>query len=291
MYNKPMTVTQLLPSKKQTEWRWPAAANFILGGAGSGFYALVFITLIAEKGRFHGTLPLPFGFLGPLLVVIGLGVLVTEAGRPLRGRFLMHRLQSAWMSREILACCFFILSVALDYVFPHPAFKLFAFLSAVVFMFSQGFIAYSARAVSAWNDPVILLFFITSGLASGAGVALLSGASDSRMPLQALVLGALICAILNLTVWMIYPRWSGAEAFRSAFATQKRFPAIFFAVVAGHLLSILLLVLILAASRIGSFGLLPVILSIGSGAALIFVVVVQKSYVFLAAGYTRAIVL
>ncbi len=291
MHDKPLTITELSPGKKQTEWRWQAAVNFIMGGAGTGFYALSVIALIYDKGSSLSTLPVPFGLLGPVLTVIGLAVLVTEAGRPLRGRFLIHRLQSSWISREVLAGGIFILSVALDSLFPHLVFKMSAVLGAFIFMLSQGFIVYSARALPAWNVPVTPIFFLTSGFSSGAGVALLLAASVSLWLLDLWVFIALICAILNLTVWILYLRSTGAADFRSATATPKRPRAVVLAVGLGHLFPLSLLLLMLVSGFLEMDGFFTMILSTVSGAALILGVIVQKSFILFAAGYTRAIVL
>jgi formate-dependent nitrite reductase membrane component NrfD len=291
MDEKPLTVAKLLPSKKQTEWRWPAAANFILGGAGAGFYVLSFITMLFEHGIFLNTDPVLFGWLGPVLAIIGLAILVTEAGRPLRGRYLIHHLQSAWISRETLAFVFFILAVVCDYLFPHLVLKLFAVLTALLFMLSQGFIAYSARAIPAWNVLVMPIFFLTSGLASGTGVALLLAASGSHLSLGSLVFLSLVCTILNLTVWIIYLRYPGAVAFRSATVALKRPPAIFLTVVLGHMFPLLLLFLIQLSGYLGIGEMLQVIFLIGSGSAVILSAIVQKSLIILAAGYTREIIL
>ena len=291
MNDKPLTVTKLLSAKKQTEWRWQATANFILGGAGAGFYALSVITLLQEKGTTLNTLPVPFGLLGPVLTVVGLAVLGTEAGRPLRGRYLVHRLQSAWISREVLVSGIFILSAVLDALYPHLFLKLSAALGAFSFMLSQGFIIYSSRALPAWNAPVMPIFFLTSGFSSGAGVTLLLAALVGLSLSDLQVFISLNFVILNLSVWILYLRSAVPVDFRSVTAALRLPRVVFFVVGLGHLLPVLLLLLILASRFWEMDGILPIIMYFGSGAAIILGVTLQKYLILFKAGYTREIVL
>jgi formate-dependent nitrite reductase membrane component NrfD len=291
MDEKPLTVTRLLPPKKQTEWRWPAAANFILGGAGTGFYVLGFFTMIFEHGTTLNTHPISFGLLGPVLVSIGLASLLTEVGRPLRGRYLLHHLQNAWISRETLAFVFFIITVSLDYVAPHLTFKFFAVLSAFAFMLCQGLIAYSARAVAAWNVPVMPFFFLTSGLASGAGVALLIFSSHRHLMIDSLLLLSFVSVSLNLIGWFIYLRGSVKFSSPPATVTLRCSLATHIIVLLGHLVPLLLLALLKISTYLGMASELFVILTSGSGLALIVGVIGQKAAIFLTSGYTREIVL
>lgn len=237
------------------------------------------------------THPVLFGLMAPTLVGLGFVFLAIESGRPFRSRYLLHRLQSAWISRETLAFAFFVLPMVLDHFFPNPVFKIWAALSAIVFMAAQGFIIYSARAVPAWNVSIMPFYFLSSGFASGAGVALLLVAS-AKLPIEGgLVLLSMICAIWNLIVWLFYLRWSSAIDFRSAIKTLRRPLVILFTIPLGHLLPLLLLLLLQSGTYTEMEGRLPYILIAASGLAMIVGVVAQKSAVLLAAGYTRKIAL
>ena len=286
-----MTDIEIIVPVKQKEWAWPSAANFILGGAGSGFYLLNVATMVLESGTSTMVPSVSFRLLAPALVGLGFLFLAIEAGRPFRGRYLIGRLKSAWISREVLAFTIFVPAVVLDHFFPHPMFKTCATLSALVFMVTQGFIIYSARAVPAWNVSIMPIFFFTSGLATGSGLALLLASSGSLPIRGGLVLLSLICVILNLLVWLFYLRWSSASAFRSATEPLRHPLTIFFTIALGHMLPMLLLLLLQIQPYTGMGRTLPCVLAAISGLAMIIGVSAQKIGVLLSSGYTIGICL
>ena len=286
-----MADIELIAPTKQKEWGWPAAANFTLSGGGTGFYLFIFLTMIFENPNSALNDPIPYWMVAPVLVVFGFLCLIIEAGRPLRSFYLFRRLAKAWISREILAFAFFVLTVILDHFFPHLIFRVCAASSSLFFMVAQGFILYSSRAIPVWNLSIIPLFFLSSGLASGAGLALLFASSGRSVIEGGLQLLSMACIIWNLIVWLFYLRWSNTVDFQSATKALYRPFMIFFIIVFGHAMPILILLLL----RIRSFpdvGAMPEgVFTMVSGLAIITGVIAQKASIVLSSGFTGKVIL
>ncbi|HBY92450.1 MAG: polysulfide reductase NrfD [Ardenticatenaceae bacterium] len=280
---------ELIQPMKQRVWKWPAVVNFTLGGLGTGFY-LVGLAAGAPEGAGFVQLAL-FKLLGPLLASLGFLALTTEAGRPLRGYNLLRHLRRSWMSRETLAAAVFIPAAAADWFFPHPVLKGLAGAAALGLMISQGFIVYRARGVTAWNVPLMPLFFVTSAFATGSGLMVLlvalGGSSGLSGSASFLLPVGLISLALNLALWLLY--LSEADpAFQQATKTLRRPDTMTFVVGMGHLLPALLMVVALGSENTP---LLRAITAAVAGASVIAGGVSQKSGVILGAGYLRAIAL
>lgn len=287
-----MADIELIAPAKQKEWGWPAAANFTLGGGGTGFYLFTFLTMILEHPNSALNDPIPDWMIAPVLVVFGFLCLIIEGGRPLRSPYLFRHLGKAWISKEILAFTFFVPALILDHFFPHPIFKACAALSSLFFMVAQGFILYSSRAIQAWNVSIIPLFFLSSGFASGAGLALLLAASGRLVIEGGLVMLSMICIIWNLIIWLFYLRWSSNTIdFRSATEALCRPFMIFFIIVFGHALPILIM-LLLQIRPFQDVGAMPEgVFAMISGLAIITGVTAQKAGMVLSSGFTRKITL
>jgi DMSO reductase anchor subunit len=282
---------EVISPTKQSEWAWPAVANFILGGAGSGFYLLSVATRVLESGRTPMVPSVTFGLLAPALVGFGFLFLAIEAGRPFRGCYLFGSLKSAWISREALAFTIFVPAVVLDHFFPHSVFKMFATLSALIFMITQGFIVYSARAIPAWNVFIMPLFFFSSGLATGSGLALFLAATGGMTLEGGLVMLSLISIMLNLSVWLFYLHWSSARDFRSATKPLSHPLMVLVTIALGHMLPILLLLLLKYQALTGMRIIFPCILMAISGLSVLIGVSAQKIGVILFSGYHMRICL
>jgi DMSO reductase anchor subunit len=287
--DKDLLETVVIPPAKQREWTWPAVANFVLGGAGAGFYLLSLMNMLFEQGILIISQPVLFGMLAPMIMGLGFVFLTTEAGRPSRGSYLLCRLQSAWISRETLAFIFFVPAVVLDQLFPHPVFKTWAALSAVAFMIAQGYIVYSSRAVTSWNISIIPLFFVSSGFASGSGIALLLAAFGLLPIIGGLVLIALISTTINLIIWIFYLKWSNETEFQSSTEALRHTFIRFIIIILGHAFPILMLLLFQIRLYIGMEKDFSGILAIASGIAVIIGVATQKAGIVLFSGYIKKI--
>ena len=286
-----MADIELIAPTKQKEWGWPAAANFTLGGAGTGFYLFTFLTMIFKNPNSALNDPIPYWMIGPVLVVSGFLCLIIEAGRPLRSPYLFRHLGKAWISKEILAFTFFAPAVILDHFFPHLIFKACAALSALFFMVAQGFILYSSRAIPAWNLSIMPLFFLSSGFASGAGLALLLAASGMLVIEGGLVMLSITCVIWNLIIWLFYMRWSSAIDFRSATEALCRSFMMFFTIVFGHAFPILILLLLQIRPFPEMGAMLQIAFVMVSGLAIITGVTAQKAGMVLLSGFTGKVTL
>ena len=291
MRKEGMVEIELIAPIKQKEWGWPAAANFILGGAGAGFYIFTFLTMIFKNPNSALNYPLSYWMIGPVLVVTGFLCLIIDTGRPLRSFYIFRHFAKAWISKEILAFSFFAPAVIFDYFFPNLILKSCAVSSSLFFMVAQGFILYSSRAIPAWNLSIMPLFFLSSGFASGAGLTLILAASGRIVIEAGLVLLSLACVIWNLIVWLFYLRWFRAIYFQLAGETLCRPIKMFLAIVLGHVLPIVML-LLLQVQLLPEIGMMPQgVFAMISGLAIVTGVTVQKAGIVLLSGFTVKVTL
>lgn len=281
---------ELIQPTKQEVWGWTGVVNFALGGMGAGFYLLSSVATILQSGISGLSQPVWFKLLPPVLISLGFLTLTIEAGRPLRGRYLLRHLRRSWMSRETLAGAVFIPAAVLDWFFPHPALWALAAAAAIGLMISHGCIVYRVRAVAAWNVPPVPLLFLTSGFTMGGGLMLL--AALGRLTLRAgPVAIALICVVLDMAVWFLYLRWPHDVAFREATEPLRRPSSLILTVGVGHVLPVLLLLVLLAAPGAG-IGTGPwAVAAALAGLAMVAGGVSQKASIILKAGYLRGIAL
>lgn len=277
---------ELISPTKQRNWGWPAVVNFFLGGAGSGFYLLCVLFMPRRQTGVVSPESLVFGLLGPILVGIGFLALTIEAGRPKRSFYLYRRIRDAWISRETLFFTVFIFSAVLDWVFPDIPFRFLAVCSAFLFMISQGFIVHSARALPAWNVSILPVFFLSSGLASGSGIALLLMASGGFQTPHSLVPPSLLFVVFNLLIWVAYLFRIHSNVFRSVILFQGRSFLMLVIFWFGHVLPAILLLV----NRHADSGIQIGNWSVGlAGFAMLLSVMMQKSVIIFAWGYTRKI--
>ncbi len=273
-------------------WRWPGVVNFILGGAGTGFYLLSYLSEILQDGMFAMTKPVLYGLLGPVLVSVGFLALATEAVRPLRSRYLFRHVTKAWMSRETLFGAIFVSATVLDWFFPAPILRVLAIPAALAMMISQGFIVYRIRAIPTWNMPIIPFLFLSSGFTSGYGLLLLMFALNKLPILNGHEMVGLVCVGANMGAWLIYLLWCRSIDFRKATKELRSPNELIVTVGIGHVVPLLLLLLLLLLglnSNIGA-GILNIIAAV-SGLAMLTGVVEQKAGIILKASYSKEITL
>ena len=257
------------PSQKQNAWRLPAALNLTLGGMGAGFYLATLLLVLPESTGWIQSLmqTAVFKLLGPVLVCLGLLLLTTDAGQPLHSIYLLTNLRRSWMSREALAGGIFIIAAGLDWLIPNPVLRGVAALSGIIFMVAQGMIVSRASNVITWNAPMVPLFFLTCGLATGGGLMLIVLSLFTAPSAISLPLVGLITALANALVWTVYLRTPG-EAFQHGVEPLRQRNSVALTIGVGHLLPIVLLIAALA---------MPQPLTVAAaGLALIFGGVRQK---------------
>ena len=221
---------ELIPATRQRVWGIPAVLNFALGGLGAGFYAAA--ALAAGLGSSPAVTLASWA--GPALVLAGFVAVATEAGRPLRGPRVLARVRTSWMSRElVLGGSFGALALG-ELVAPSPTLRALAVAASVALAGAQGLIVRRARAVVAWDVPVLPLIFVVSALLSGAGLLLvvepmLGGGSPYT-------LGATLTAVpLAFVGWLVYVTWSSETLFVRATRPLRERPGVTLGVV-GYLL-------------------------------------------------------
>jgi DMSO reductase anchor subunit len=278
----------IIESQKQINWGWPAAVNFILGGAAAGFYILGTWVIGLDDNAYAVLQPVMLHLLPPVMFGLGFACLTVEMGRPMRGHQVFRRIRVSRMSQEALAGVIFIFAAILNWFYPHTALLIIATMAAMGLLISQGTMMYQARAVTAWNVPIISLLFVTSSFATGAGLLMvvLGGfTSEHYTPLI-----AFICALLNLLIWLLYLNGPRTSAFRKATETLRSLKLRIIILVIGHLLPILVLfsvLLVLPGLQTGE--VLTDIVTPMMGLALIIGSAGQKVAIILLAGNQREI--
>ena len=232
---------ELLKPRKERAWGWPAVANFVLGGSGAGLYLIVSFTLFAGPESFSRLLPGPVSLLPAALVGLGFFAVSLESGRPWRGTYLLSNLRNSWMSIEILSGAIFIAAAALDHFFSLPVLKVAAACAALELVISHGFIIYRARAMSAWNVPIIPFLFLSSGLVLGGGVLFTISSLQRSMIHAGVISAVLVCLIADFTAWGLYIWLPRNMHFRKATAYLRRPLPLFSVMGLGHLLPLILL--------------------------------------------------
>ena len=235
------TNIELIPSKKQKAWGWPAAVNFILGGLAAGFYILCFLDQLLQESIFVVSMPPICKALAPVLLGMGFLALTFEAGRPRRAFYLLRNLRASWMSVEFLTGMVFMLSAILSMVINHPVFPMVAASSALIFLVSQGMILCKARAMPAWNVSLMPILFLTSGLSMGSGLVLLLSALHLLSLSGTFLSVSLICVAMDMAAWLLYLYWSGDRSFLSATRVFRHPIVITFNTGIGHAFPVLLL--------------------------------------------------
>ncbi len=232
---------QLIKPKKLEVWKWPAVVNFALGGTAAGFYLIYILIASINSNVLIVSQFDKLKLLAPILMGLGFLALTLEAGRPLRGYYLLRNLNSSWMSRETLAGIVFILATIIEWFYHNHILQGIAVVAAIGLMISQGFIVYRARAVTAWNVPLIPILFVTSGLTTGVGlIMLLACFGKFDLGIGSILIG-IICLLTNLVLWSLYLRLSHDSKFREATVLLRRPISLVITIGIGHLIPIMLL--------------------------------------------------
>lgn len=268
----------LLPPIAQALWGWPAVLNFALGGLGAGLYVMAAVTA--------GFAPSPAlriaAWLGPLLVLGGFGAVAMEAGRPLRGLRVLARVGTSWMSRELWLGGAFAVLAAGGLLVEGPGPRVLAAMAATALALAQGQILRHARGVTAWAIPPVPLLFLTSALASGAGLLIVLEAWRGRA-LDPLLGAALAVMIVHVCAWSVLVAWSHDGAFRQAVRPLREGPIASMIIVGGYVLPSLLAALAVALPRLG-----PPLATV-AGALMVAGQVSVKAALVLQAGQLRPI--
>lgn len=171
----------------QRYWDTRAAANFVFGGAGSSL-----LVVSAFTGNQYQVM------LGMALVALGLGAVWLEIGRKLRALHVFFNPFTSWMTRESFFAAllfgfssFYLLSESRGLLYA-------AALSGGAFLYCQAQILRAAKGIPAWRVPQVVPLVVSTGLAEGAGLALLFPASPE------LAISFSILLLARLWAWRRY---------------------------------------------------------------------------------------
>jgi DMSO reductase anchor subunit len=276
---------------KQKVWGWPTIVNFFLGGMGASYYLLNILISLLHGGMDRVSHPAVFKLLAPALVGSGFLSLTVKAGRPLRGLQLFLNIRSSWISREVLAGSIFITASVLDWFFSRPILSMLSISAAMALLVSQSFIIYRARAITAWNVPLMVFLNLTSGLATGCGLVLLMTVFNNFELKHTTLRIILSFLVLDTLIWLLYLFSSRDVAFRRATELLRRPILMVTVVVLGRLfpLMVMLLLLLLSDAVLVSTSL-PVLQAL-VGLAVLAGGASQKYGIILVAGYSRGFLL
>jgi len=208
---------ELIPATPQRVWGMPAVLNFTLGGLGCGFYVAA---ALAAAGGLDEAMGLA-AWLAPTLVLAGFAAVACEAGRPLRGLRVLRQVRTSWMSRELWLGGVFVALAVADSVLPGWGLRVPAAAAAAGLVLAQGAMLSRARAMAAWNVPLMPVVFTASAAVSGAGLLVLAELLAGRVPGDGFLWIALAVLVLGMVVWLAYLRWSPDPAFARATAPLR----------------------------------------------------------------------
>ena len=195
-----------LTGERQTFWDARAAANFILGGAGSG--TIVMASLAYLAGSWSEAALVETSALGAALMAVGLFAVFLEIGRKRRFLYALLRPQSSWMTREVYAVAVLFPCLAVGYLWPHAGWYALAATAAAAFLYCQARILHAGKGIPAWRVPIMPWMLVATGLFEGTAVVALS----SVLRPEPVTFGVAIAAagtglaMLNAVLWHLYRR-------------------------------------------------------------------------------------
>lgn len=173
--------------EKQLAFQWPIALAIFFGGAGGGIFLISYVlNIVLDASISRAGL-----VLGPLLAMACAGSLFVDLGnkKGTQRLFLdLSRLSSSWISRGAWALLFFIifgLAYSLTFIDAfswllwlrlsaiNGALGFLGALLALIVVIYTGFLLGVVKSIPFWNNPLLPILFITSGLGSGAAILLL----------------------------------------------------------------------------------------------------------------------
>jgi phenylacetyl-CoA:acceptor oxidoreductase subunit 2 len=186
---------------QQTSWDARAAGNFIGGGTGGGL--IVFAALSGAAG-----LALTALMLGGLaLVALGLFCVALELGRPLRAIRVLTNPRTSWMAREAWTATL-LFPVGFVAAAGIASAVWMAAALALAFVYCQARLLQAAKGIPAWREPLLRPLIVTTGLAEGGGVFMLTASLHGAATIltAALFVAALVA---RYAVWVAYRRRLG----------------------------------------------------------------------------------
>jgi phenylacetyl-CoA:acceptor oxidoreductase 26-kDa subunit len=190
---------------QQTSWDARAAGNFIGGGMGGSL--IVFAAVSGASGAALSALIV--GALG--LIAMGLLCVAFELGRPLRAIRVLRNPRTSWMAREAWTA-FLLFPAGLVAAAGVAGWAWIAAALALVFIYCQARMLQAAKGIPAWREPLLRPLLLSTGLAEGGGVFLLTAPLHGAATGATLLLFAALVLVRGM-IWLAYRRrLAGAAA-------------------------------------------------------------------------------
>ena len=267
-----MSMDNLIKPRRQTNWDWRAAGNFIGGGAGSGL--LLFAAIASRPSLFLAALA---------LIALGLFCVWMEIGRPLRAMNVFRHAHTSWMTREALVAPPLFLCGALAAWTGNALWVWPAALLALLFLYCQARIVNAAKGIPAWRARGTVPLIIATGLTEGAGLLAFllawSGASQPTLQPVWLPLAMLVLLASRAWAWRSYRKeLSAGNTPRQTLATLSRIEVPF--MWTGHGAAATLILAALALPALNGPGLVGAagLLAVASGWLLKYTLIVRASF-------------
>lgn len=264
-----MSMDTLIKPRRQTNWDWRAAGNFIGGGSGSGL--LLFAAISSGSGS---TILTALG-----LIALGLLCVWLEIGRPLRAMNVFLHAHTSWMTRESLVAPPLFLCGVLAAWTGNALWFWPAGLLALLFLYCQGRILNAAKGIPAWRARGTVPLIVVTGLTEGAGLlAFILALTGAGQPAW---LAAVLLILLAARAWAwrsYFKELSSAKTPRQALATLNGIEVPFMWTGHGATAALILMALALPAMNgpwlVGAAGLLAA----ASGWLLKYTMIVRASF-------------
>jgi phenylacetyl-CoA:acceptor oxidoreductase 26-kDa subunit len=254
----------------QKSWDWRAAGNFIGGGSGSGLMIIGAVLALASDSNF--TLVL----IATLLIVMGLGTVWLEIGRPWRFLNVYRNPFTSWMSRESYLGTALVPLALTAFWIQSDTLLIFSGLLACLYLYSQARILKAARSITAWRVNQIVPLVITTGLTEGAGVLLIAwifiADLKASIGLMDLFTISWVLLVVRFLTWIDYKVVLARNVPKQTkrLIQQSHSPYFWF----GHVLpAILMFVVLLTNSQVNALVLLTGLCLTLSGWAIKFMIV------------------
>ena len=143
----------------------------VVAGAAQGLVVALALACLAGVAMAPGFLGMAL-IVAELLLSIGLGASFAHLGRPARAWRAVLMWRTSWLSREVIMLPAFMGLVALWWLLPGGVvLPLVALALALLLWWCTAMIYACLRFIQEWAQPLTLVNFVLSGLASGLGLA------------------------------------------------------------------------------------------------------------------------
>lgn len=193
-------MTTIFEPERQTQWGWAATVNFFSGGAGAGYYLIVYLYTSFISTELAPQPMLPPAVLTLILMSAGIFCVAMESGRPLQGYRTILGLIHSWMSREIFCFVLFACFTFGDLLTSSKWLEIVLAIIALMFIACQAMVVRVSSAIQSWQSPLVVVLIMSNALVSGFGVSLCAEFGQfftQYMSSMAFGMGLIICSSLS----------------------------------------------------------------------------------------------